>query len=217
MQRQKGWIKGVLLGLAGVVLSSATSATHASIGMQERSLSTAKTPHLSTVQVAAVQRAKASNPIRPPTQCPGQLESLIPLMLRDLPSYANRVNQRVYSNYRTPETPGYVILAGRPEFTPLSLGPGEYRPTTQDQPPQVFFTTLERQYLKGKSVSLQHYHWLFLTQTRKGWQLIMMFSALGDNPPDQPPTPPQDSSQGVIAQAVRLWLRDCTAGSIAPP
>ncbi|NJR66863.1 MAG: hypothetical protein HC772_18640 [Leptolyngbyaceae cyanobacterium CRU_2_3] len=64
-------------------------------------------------------------------------------------------------------------------------------------------------------MELQHYHWLFLTPTENyGWRLVLMFSSLGNAPANQPPSPPQDTSQGVIAQAVRLWLRDCRAGSI---
>jgi hypothetical protein len=164
--------------------------------------------------------AEASSPIRPPIQCPADLPTLTPLLLRDLPSYANRVSQRAYTNFRTADLPGYVILADRPEYEPLSLNPESLNtaiasPTAEDQPAQIFFTTLERQYVSGKSVSLQHYHRVFLVETEEGWQLALMFSTIGNYPADQPPTPPQDTSQGVIAQAIRLWLRDCRAGSVA--
>jgi hypothetical protein len=147
-------------------------------------------------------------------ECPTELESLMPLLLRDLPSYANRVSQRAYTRYRTTEVPGYVLLAGRPEYEPLTLGPGEYQSTTESQVPQVFFTTLERQYLSGQAFRLQHYHWLFLTRTESGWRFVLMLSTLGDAPAEEPPTPPQDSSNGVIAQAIRIWLRDCETGNI---
>jgi hypothetical protein len=170
----------------------------------------------------------ASAPIRPAIQCPADLTTLTPLLLRDLPSYANRVSQRAYTNFRTADLPGYVILADRPEYAPLSLNPenlnsarssrypqGVASPNTEDQPAQIFFTTLERQYVSGKPVSLQHYHRVFLVETEEGWQLALMFSTIGNYPADQPPTPPQDTSQGVIAQAIRLWLRDCRAGSVA--
>jgi hypothetical protein len=136
-------------------------------------------------------------------------------MLRDLPSYTNRVTQRAYTNFRTADTPGYVILADRPEYEPLSLGLAENSQVLEDDTSQVFFTTLERQYVTGQPVSLQHYHRLFLIQTPTlGWQLVLLFSTLGDYPANQPPTPPQDTSQGAIAQAIRLWLRDCQAGSV---
>jgi hypothetical protein len=163
--------------------------------------------------------AEAAQPIRPAIQCPADLPTLTPLLLRDLPSYANRVSQRAYTDFRTADLPGYVILADRPEYAPLELNPESLNstiasPTTEDQPAQIFFTTLERQYVSGKPISLQHYHRVFLVETQSGWQLSLMFSTIGNYPADQPPTPPQDTSQGVIAQAIRLWLRDCRAGSI---
>lgn len=152
----------------------------------------------------------------PRARCPEQLNDLIALMLPNLPSYANRVNQRAFDLDRNPNLPGYVLLAGRPEFMPLSLGPGEYLPVAESQPDQVFFTTLERQYVDGKAVELQVHHWLFLTRIESGWRLVMLFSALRSDAADPVAAPPQDSSQGAIAQAIRLWLRDCQAGSIYP-
>lgn len=160
-----------------------------------------------------------SQPIRPRTDCPGSLQSLMPTLLRDLPSYANRVNQRAYTDHRTTEVPGYVLIAGRPEYEPLPLANNTLT-STQADVQQVFFTTLERQYLSGQAFRLQHHHWLFLTQTQNGWRFVLMLSSIGNaassTAADEPPTPPQDSSQGVIAQAVRIWLRDCEAGFIAP-
>jgi hypothetical protein len=156
------------------------------------------------------------NFIRPHAACPDQLEELITLLLRDLPSYANRVTQRAYIEaFRlTANLPGTIILAGHPDYQPIELTAREYLPHQDDTTSQVFFTTLERQYVSNKVVDLQHYYWLFLTQTESGWRLVLLFSSLGQTPPGQPPTPPQDASQGVIARAIRLWLRDCQAGSI---
>lgn len=168
----------------------------------------------------------AAQPIRPPTQCPSQLEALMPLLLRDLPDYANRVSQRAYiANYRAAAeaknpsafVPGYILLAGRPEYQPLTLAAGEYRSADESEVPQVFFTTLERQYFANQSFSLQHYHWLFLTPTATGWRFVLLLSSVGNARADEPPSPPRDSSDGVIAQAIRIWLRDCEAGSIAAP
>lgn len=160
-----------------------------------------------------------SQPIRPRTDCPSSLQRLMPALLRDLPSYANRVSQRAYTDHRTTEVPGYVLIAGRPEYEPLPLASNSFT-STQADVQQVFFTTLERQYLSGQAFRLQHYHWLFLTQTQNGWRFVLMLSSIGNaansTTADEPPTPPQDSSQGVIAQAVRLWLQDCEAGFIAP-
>lgn len=165
---------------------------------------------------AIVQQAPEEY-IRPLTQCPSELDSLFPMLLRDIPSYANRVSQRAYPTHlRLQNTPGYVLLATLPEFEPLPLVSREYTPLQEDDTRQLFFTTLERQYVPGQSIQLQHYHWLFLTQTTQGWRLVLMFSRVGDIPANEPPTSPYDSSQGVIAQAIRLWLRDCQAGSIVP-
>lgn len=175
----------------------------------------------SSVLVSLPESASAA-PIRPETTCPEGLETLTALLLRDLPSYANRVSQRSLGSIESPNMPGYVLLAGRLEFQPLSLGPGVYRslevdPTPgEESPDQVFFTTLNRQYLDDQLIQLQHYHWVFLVKAESGWRLAMMFSRLGGDLTNEPPTPPRDSSQGVIAQAIRLWLRDCREGEITP-
>jgi hypothetical protein len=157
--------------------------------------------------------------------CPDDLETLIQPLLRDLPSYANRVIQRSRLRGLNYES-SYVILAGRPEFEPLPLGPGRSEQTisspsgekpagrSEDDPRQVFITTLERNYSSGQAVELQHYHWLFLTKTESGWRLAMMFSRLGAYPAGNPPLPPRDSSNGAIAQGISTWLRDCRAGTV---
>ena len=137
------------------------------------------------------------------------VETLTAQLLRDLPAYTNRISQSVRRS--TTNVYSYVLTAGRPEFAPLTLGPGVYSPTESQPPQQVFLTTLERQYTDGKAVELQQYHWLFLTQSSSGWRLAMMFSRIGTYPSGRPPTPPRDSSDGIIAQAVRTWLRDCQA------
>lgn len=142
------------------------------------------------------------------------VETLTTQLLKALPSYTNRISQRVRQRNRT-DLYSYVLLVGRPEFAPLTLGPGEYNPASLVEPPQqVFITTLERRYIDGKSVDLQQYHWLFFTQTSSGWRLAMMFSRIGAYPAKRPPTRPRDSSNGVIAQAIRTWLRDCQAGAV---
>lgn len=158
--------------------------------------------------------SKSSVLTAPPASCQKQnLETLTTRLLQDLPSYANRISQSARLSITT-DIYSYVLLAGRPEFAPLTLGPGIYSPSDSvaGQPQQVFITTLERQYIAGKPVELQQYHWLFLTQTASGWQLAMMFSRIGTYPAGRPPTPPRDTSNGVIAQAIRTWLRDCEAG-----
>ncbi len=155
----------------------------------------------------------------PSSKCPADVKTLTSLLLRDLPNYANRVLRRARRLDRaTVDSFSYVIVAGNPEFEPLILGPGEYTPSISasdlELPYQLFFTTLERQYVRGKAIESQHYHWLFLTQTPQGWRLAMMFSRIGSYLPERSPTPPRESSNGVVGQAVNIWLRDCRAGAI---
>ena len=161
-------------------------------------------------------RYAQANSSTPRSVCPTNLETLTTFLLRDLPSYANRITQRARRR-GTVDVYGYFIVAGRAEFAPLTLGPGEYQPAIpkeQDNIQQFFFTTLQRRYTTTKAIELQDYHWLFLTKTERGWQLVMMFSATGFYPGGKPPTAPRDSSNGVIAQAIEIWLRDCRAGVI---
>ncbi len=143
------------------------------------------------------------------------VKTLTAQMLRDLPGYANRVGQRIRRLSRINDVSSYVLVAGRAEFAPLTLGPGVYMPQSppntngSESVQQVFFTTLERRYIAGKVVELQDFHWLFLTKTKSGWRLATMFSQTGSYTTKQPPTPPRESSDGVIAQAIENWLRDC--------
>ena len=113
------------------------------------------------------------------------------------------------------DRPATVIVAGEPEFGPLSTGPGLYAPEVPDSAnselQQVFFTTLEREYFPDGIQDLQYFHWLFLTQTETGWRLAMLYSSLGGYRDRGPVTPPVNTSQGAIARAIRIWLRDCRA------
>ncbi|MDZ8184862.1 MAG: hypothetical protein RMX96_08425 [Nostoc sp. ChiSLP02] len=146
------------------------------------------------------------------------LETLTTQLLQDLPSYANRANQRARRRSRSADLYSYMLVAGRPEFTALPLNIEEYSTGTSETSAsgveQVFFTTLERQYINKTAIELQEFHWLLLTKTISGWRLVMMFSQTGAYPKNQPPSPPRDSSNGAIAQGVQAWLRDCQAGSV---
>ncbi len=152
--------------------------------------------------------------------CPSDVQALTALLIRDLPGYANRVIQRSRRLNRTVDSFPYVIVAGKPEFEPLTLGPGVYTSAASvadlEPPQQVFLTTLERQYRGDKVTETQHYHWLFLTQTPSGWRLAMMFSRIGSSSGTRPPTPPRESSNGIVGQAVSTWLRDCRTGTLRP-
>ncbi len=147
------------------------------------------------------------------------IENLITPLMRDLPSYANRASQRARRLKRKTDVYSYMSVAGKPDFTPLPLNPGinttDAPKSSEEKVEQVFFTTLERQYIRGRSLQLQEFHWLFLTQNKSGWQMVTMFSQIGSYPVTKnPPTPPRDSSNGTVAQGINAWLRDCRAGSI---
>ena len=146
------------------------------------------------------------------------LETLTIQLLQDLPSYTNRASQRARRLSRSSDIYSYMLVAGRPEFTPLPLNLEEYSADASKSSAsgveQVFFTTLERQYIGKKAIELQEFHWLLLTKTTTGWHLVMMFSQTGSNSAQQPLSPPRDSSNGTVAQAVNTWLRDCQAGSV---
>jgi hypothetical protein len=146
------------------------------------------------------------------------LETLTIQLLQKLPSYTNRASQRARRLSRSSEVYSYMLVAGRPEFTPLLLNLEEYSADASKSAAsgveQVFFTTLERQYIGKKVVELQQFHWLLLTKTQSGWQLVMMFSQAGSHSEQQPLSPPRDSSNGTVAQGVKAWLRDCEAGSL---
>ena len=142
--------------------------------------------------------------------CPADLETLVDRLLQDLPSYANRVIVRSGFSPKTSTPPGYalpqIILAGRPEFEPLPLNSGEALPENASQ---VFITTLERQYRGGKPVETQQYHWLFLTKTENGWELAKIVSRFATAAEIRPLL--GQNSESEIAEAIRLWLRDCHA------
>jgi hypothetical protein len=146
------------------------------------------------------------------------LEILITQMLRDLPSYANRASQRGRRLRRSSDIYSYMLVAGRPEFQPLPLkvysSDINGQKTTASDIEQVFFTTLERQYIGKKVVELEEFHWLFLTKTTTNRRFVMMFSQIGTYPLQQPQSPPRDSSNGSVAQGIKAWLRDCQAGSV---
>jgi hypothetical protein len=145
-------------------------------------------------------------------QCPTTLSSLTPLLLRDLPSYANRTTQRRrqrqdlnYSSY---------IFAGQPDLNPIAITNPEYSPSfPQALPQQLFLSTLEQNFQDRVIKETQRFHWLFLTYSDKGnWSLTLMYSRQVKNAV----VPPTDSSQTALAEAVSLWLRDCRAGQIKP-
>ncbi|MGL5060295.1 MAG: hypothetical protein ACRC62_09950 [Microcoleus sp.] len=164
---------------------------------------------LATTNTNSINSSQYSLLARSP--CPENLETLVDRLLPDLPSYANRIIARsgFFPKTNTPHgyLPRQIILAGRAEFEPLPLNPETAIP---ENARQVFITTLERQYRGGKSVEIQQYHWLFLIQTEKGWELVKIVSRFGTLADVNSPLSPEDE-KSPIAEAIRLWLRDCQA------
>ena len=138
--------------------------------------------------------------------CPQDLETVVALLLEDLPGYANRVIQRSRSSG---DRETYIIMAGRPEFAPLELSSTRPLPPSPDAPKQVFFTTLEQSFEEERAIARENYHWLFLAPAPDGWRMATIFTRYGSLQKDRPPSPPRETSNGAIGQAVRLWLRDC--------
>ena len=146
------------------------------------------------------------------------LATLTNKLLRDLPAYFNRATQRARRLDRSVQVYSYMLLAGKPDFTPLPLkswtDEGDKSANGAKAVEQIFFTTLERQYVKNKAVQLQKFHWLFLTKTKSGWRMSMIYSQTGGYPKQKPPTPPRESSNSAVGQGIKTWLRDCRAGSM---
>lgn len=167
---------------------------------------------------SAVAAAAGPEWLRPPLACPQDIETLSQLLVRDLPGYANRVMQRRLGQVGSGDRPAYVILASRPDLEPLDIREQVYTTdaTAGEAVQQVFFTTLERQYSGDRVGTVEQYHWLFLAPAASGWQLAFMFSTIGSGDLARPVLPLRESSDGTTGQAVKLWLRDCRAGAIAP-
>jgi hypothetical protein len=146
--------------------------------------------------------------------CPNDLKKLSSLLLKDLPQYSNRVITRTQENNRQAGIQNYIIIANKAELEPLNLPKIKYHSSEQEEPQQIFFTVLERQYQNNKITNIQTYHWLFLVQTNQGWRMVMMFSRFGTSDDQSPPAPPIESTDGIIGQGVELWLRDCRAGTV---
>ena len=146
--------------------------------------------------------------------CPDNLQQLVPLLLKDLPDYSNRVIQRSQKLHRQVGIRNYIVTAAQADFEPLALPRLQYQPIEREDPQQIFFTVAEKQYNKNSITTIQTYHWLFLTQTDSGWRTVMMFSRFGNSQSKNLPTPPQETTNGIIGQGVQLWLRDCRAGTV---
>jgi hypothetical protein len=147
-------------------------------------------------------------------QCPSELPKLTELLIRDLPSYANRSEQRRRPKANTINYTNY-LTAGRPETAAQLIENPEYRPTLPSAAPlQLYLSTLEKRYLGQNTTELQQFHWLFLAKGKKDWYLVTMYSRQGRAKAE--PLPPIESLQSPVGEGVQIWLRDCNAGKIQP-
>lgn len=162
-----------------------------------------------------IARDAAGNSTKKNFICPNNAPELIPLLLKDLPAYSNRVIQRTQNLNQAAGIENYILTASQAEFEPLQLPRLPYdQIDSVQEPTQVFFTVLERQYSQNKIVDIPSYHWLFLTSTTRGWQTVMLFSRFGNTTENSPPAPPRETTDGIIGQGIQLWLRDCNAGAV---
>jgi hypothetical protein len=149
-----------------------------------------------------------------PTTCPAELNRLSELLVRDLPSYTNRILQQ--RRKRTDEFYSSMLTASAPDLRPIDNPSREYPPRFPQTPPnQIFITTLERQYTGVRSAQLQQFHWLFLAKTRLGWRVVNIYSRTGGAPEaGSPVSPPIESSKTIVGEAIRVWLNDCYLGRV---
>ena len=152
--------------------------------------------------------------IRPQALCPDDFDTLSTLLVRDIPSYTNRILQSSVADISTAYRPAYVIIASQPDQVPLEIKDRVYttQPDSIQQLQQLFFTTLERQYSGLEATSISHFHWLFLAPDEDGWQMVFMLSTIDAE--NEVLLPPRDSSQGSVGQAVQRWLEDCRSGAV---
>ncbi len=144
-------------------------------------------------------------------QCNYSLTELSNLLVKDISDYGNRVIQKSKRRGENFESlPIYIITANQPEFEKLPLEQRQYKSEKVSEIEQVFFTTMERHYLNKITIQeTENYHWLLLTPTSDGWQMVMLLSRLGVENKTRPSSPPLDTTNGIIGEAVRVWLRDC--------
>lgn len=142
--------------------------------------------------------------------------ALTELMVRDLTTYANLVAQRRRRKL-DPHYNSYAVV-GQTSLQPLAMANPEY-PVARPRalPHQLFLTSLEKQYRPGPSfIEIQRFHWLFLTRSDRGWNLVAMYSRVGSSDRDPLLLPPTESSTTPLGEAVTIWLRDCNAGQVRP-
>ncbi|MGB3533484.1 MAG: hypothetical protein WBA13_08195 [Microcoleaceae cyanobacterium] len=139
--------------------------------------------------------------------CIAVADSLVNPLVQALPSYTNRVLQRS-PEVGLGEKSNYVISAQGLTQAPFSL---ETELVQQKDLSSLYIMTRERRYRNQTVFNVERYHWLFLRHTPKGWEVVKLFSQSGPYPGYKLFPDPSDTTKGAMAEAIRLWLRDCQA------
>lgn len=131
--------------------------------------------------------------------CPQKIESLADALAKEIPGYLNRTYSRL--KFKT-----QVHSVSLPDLNPLPLAAGSIASAkvseANSDPQQIFLSVRDRQ--AGSTETIDRAYWLFMTNTKRGWRLAMVFTRIEQ-------APPEDVSDGAIATSVRAWLRDrCT-------
>jgi hypothetical protein len=134
-----------------------------------------------------------------------RVDAMIHPLVQALPSYTNRVLQRS-PEVGLGEKSGYVISAKGLTQAPFALNT---ELVAHNNLSSIYFVTQERRYLNQKVFNVQRYHWLFLRHTPQGWEVVKLFSQSGPYPGYKLFPEPMDTTKGAMAEAIRLWLRDC--------
>ncbi len=168
--------------------------------------------NFSPVFASEIEEIKSNNTSY---QCNQDWESLVNSLTKNIADYGNRIIQsaRIYPNLEN-FLPTYIVTASIPDTQSLPLNnfANEDFNTLENQNiKQLFFTTLERQYSSdNRIIEAQNFHWLIFTFTPQGWQLVKAMTRFGypQSPGNFSVSPPRDTTNGIIGQAVNLWLRD---------
>ncbi|AUC59805.1 hypothetical protein AA637_01000 [Cyanobacterium sp. HL-69] len=157
------------------------------------------------------QESYGRNNISSENQCRADINHLGDKLVNEIGDYGNRIIQKTRrGGANSPIMPIYIVTVGQVEFEELPLSEKSYGANNSSHIEQIFFTTRERQYLSDTRLEeTNNYHWLLLTSTDRGWDMVMLLTRFGEVGDNGLVSPIVDTTSGVVGEAVRLWLRDC--------
>lgn len=122
--------------------------------------------------------------------CPQSLGALSNELTQELPDYLNRTYTRLGINR-------HATIASYPDNEPLAIAQVN---KNLKSPDQIFISVKSGEI--GQPKGQIDAYWLVVVKTQtQAWRLVMAFSRSGN-------APPQDVSNGAIANAVSIWLGD---------